>query len=465
VLKGTAIITNTGGRAGKETLQVYIGKPDSDLEKPERELVFFEKTKTLEPGETEDICFVIPEDRLASYSEAMAAWVLDAGTYYVYAGNSAEAAEAVSFEISDRRILKKVKNRCVPPVAFTRFSKLNPEKTMPQGRLSGVVPGKDGFLPYARRHTYHAVFDTSVPEVSVTFDDVRKNPDLAPAFTAQFSNEELARLSVGASAGWGMEGIGEAGSLYQLPGRDLPKFPVSDGNSGVNINIRNIGMPSGFTLCASFNKELIEESGRVIGEEAKENGIAMILGPALNLHRNPLNGRQPEYFSEDPYLAGTMAGYYSKGVEEAGTASCMKHMICNNCESSRKRNQSVVSERALRELYFRAFEYLMEIHEPAAAMTAYNAVNGVPTAADADLILGLMREENHYKGFFMTDWTSYDTVDIQSMVNAGISWITPGSLDDTYTTPILKGVSEGSIDIARLRENITYLIRTVARFS
>ena len=178
-----------------------------------------------------------------------------------------------------------------------------------------------------------------------------------------------------------------------------------------------------------------------------------------------MNGRQPEYFSEDPYLAGIMAGYYAQGMEESGVGSCYKHCIGNNCESSRKRNQSILSERAIREIYFRAFEYAMKIHMPASIMTAYNAVNGCPTAADEELIQGLFREENGFDGFVMTDWTTYDSVDVAAMVQAGNCWITPGSNDDTYTCQIREGLESGAIEETRLRANVTALIRTMARFS
>ena len=144
--------------------------------------------------------------------------------------------------------------------------------------------------------------------------------------------------------------------------------------------------------------------------------------------------------------------------------ACMKHLVANNCESSRKRNQSIVSERALREIYFRAFELAMEIHMPAAVMTAYNAVNGCPTAADPELILGMLREENGFDGFVMTDWTTYDTVDVAAMIEAGNCWITPGSTDDTYTSQIIDGVKKGKIKLERLQENVAYKSRTIARF-
>ena len=151
-------------------------------------------------------------------------------------------------------------------------------------------------------------------------------------------------------------------------------------------------------------------------------------------------------------MSGVMAGFYAKGLEGAGVGGCYKHFIGNNCESSRKRNQSLISERAIREIYFRTFEYAMDVHMPASFMTAYNAVNGCPTAADEELLQGLLREENGFAGFVMTDWTTYDSVDVAAMVQAGNCWITPGSNDDTYTGQIKKGLENGTIDTARLQE-------------
>lgn len=458
-------VKNMGRCPGKEVVQVYVGKPDTELEKPERELVWFGKTGFLAPGDVDELRVEVPKSHLQAYSEELAAYVLDPGEYRVYAGNSSLAPMCGSFRVESREILKRVRNRMAPTVEFTRLSKRDPEGTFPQGRLSGIVEGKSSFMPYAKRGDYPAEFAGKARETPLTFEDVRREPSLAGDFTAQMTVEELARVSVCASAGWGMEGVGEAGSVFSPEGYDLPRFPVADGNSGVNLNIRNIGMPSGATLCASFDRELCREVGRVIGQEAKALGIPMILAPALNLHRNPLNGRQPEYFSEDPYLAGTLAGAYAQGLEGAGTASCMKHFIANNAESSRKRNQSVISERAIRELYLRAFEYAMEAHMPAAVMTAYNAVNGCPTAADPDLLLGILREELGFEGFIMTDWTTYDTVDVAAMVQAGNCWITPGSLDGTYTAPIVEGVKDGGVDLARLRSNVASLVGVLARFS
>lgn len=467
-LKVLIRVKNTGNVPGKEVVQIYVGKPESELEQPERELVFFEKTRELLPNEETQIAASIPAFTLSSYSEEKAAYILSKGQYHIYAGNSVTAQECGSFEVKETVVTKQVSNLLSCKEELRLLSKKDPEGTWPTGEHSGEVRGKSTFLPYQERKHYPDNFWKTQEydnENPVAFADVKKDLTKAEAFVQQMSLEELARISICASSGWGMEGIGEAGSVYQIEGYDLPYFPVSDGNSGVNLNIKNIGMPSGATLCATFNKELCQEVGVVIGEEAKELGISLILAPALNIHRNPLNGRQPEYFSEDPYLSGMMAGYYARGMEGTGVASCYKHCIGNNCESSRKRNQSIISERTIREIYFRTFEYAMKVHMPASIMTAYNAVNGCPTSADEELIQGLFREESGFDGFVMTDWTTYDSVDVAAMVQAGNCWITPGSNDDTYTSQIRAGLKKGAIEEARLRANVAALIRTMARFS
>ena len=457
-------VRNTGNLSGKQVVQIYLGQPEEGLETPERILVGFEKTKLLEPGESQQFEIDIKEKYMTSYDEKKAAYVLEKGLYRVFAGTDVNAPECGAFEVKETSVVKQVTNLMKPNRELCYLSKLSPEQTFPKGKDSGVKEGVTEFTPRSVRKNYPSNFHGKAPEKKLTYEDIKKNPDLAESFVAQLSLEELARIAVCGADGWGMEGIGEAGRIVKLERYAMPDFPVADGNSGVNLNQPNIGMPSSIMLCSSFNKELAEDVGRVIGEEAKELGIPMILAPAFNLHRNPLNGRHPEYFSEDPYLAGMMAGHYARGMEQAGTASCMKHLLANNCESSRKRNMSILSERVLRELYFRVFEIAMDVQMPAAFMTAYNACNGCPTAADSELLLGMLREENGFDGFIMTDWGTYDSVEIPDMVQAGNCWITPGSLDETYTEQIVKGVQNGKIELDRLRENITWMIRTMSRY-
>lgn len=463
----SAHVKNVGKLSGKEVVQIYVKKPDVTLEKPSRELVFFDKTDLLEPLEMHEFDIEVPLDMLASYSEAEKAYIVEAGRYEFFAGNSVKASGCGFVDIKEKTVIRKTEDILNTPVAFTQLSKKDPKGTYPKGKLSGIVKDKVSFAPYAPRKKYEASKEYQADEksVSITFEDVKKDAALAKKFVGAMTPLELSRLSVCASSGWGMEGVGEAGRIFKVEGKNLPDFPVSDGNSGVNLKIPNIGMPSGVTLCSSFNKRLIEQVGKAIGNEAKKLGMPMILAPGFNIHRNPLNGRNPEYFSEDPFLSGTMAGCYTRGLESTGTAACMKHFALNNCESSRKRNTSYVSVRALREIYLKNFEIAMKEHMPASVMTAYNALNGVPTAADPELLIGFLRKELGFDGFIMTDWTSYDTVDIPAMVDAGNCWITPGSTDDTYTAQILKGLDEGKTDLERLKDNVYHIVKTLARFS
>lgn len=455
-------VTNTGNRPGKEVAQVYIRKPETLCETPERELCWFGKTKLLQPGESQVLQVIVEPKAMTVFDRDRAAFVMPAGEYLVFAGNSSLAEQCGGFT-ADEIIVRQVTNLMQPVVEITELKKSD-SNSFPKGEHSGV---KDAicFTPKGERRKYEAHFAVENCEKKLTFSDVKTDPTLVNAFVSQLSVEELARMSVCGSHGWKVDCRGEAGFLYQVEGLELPRFPVSDGNSGVNLRTKNIGMPSGTSMAATFDAELMEEIGRVIGEEARELGIPLILAPGMNLHRNPLCGRQPEYFSEDPYLSGVMGGHYCRGLESVGVGSCVKHMIANNCESSRKRNQSIIGERALRELYLKNFEVAFQIHQPASVMTAYNAVNGCHTAADEELIQGFLREENGFDGMVMTDWDSYQTMDVCDAVDAGNCWMTPGSMDDTYVKPIVDGVASGRVRLDRLRENVAYIIKTLIRFS
>jgi beta-glucosidase len=435
------MIRNTGSVPGKEVVQVYVKIPEDRLEQPDRRLVGFVKTKKLSPGEDEELAIEINKKNLASFDTENARWIMEKGLYEFFIGNSVKNIVSCSeLVLDEEEIILQSENLMKPPVEIEILSKKAP--AFPEGGCSGIKEGVVKLEPSARRRH---------------FPDSETEKDIVSKMTV----EELARLSVCASHGWGVDGKGEAGRLFHLEKYGLPDFVVADGNNGVNVHKPNIGMPCSNTVCAAWNTTLAYDVGRVIAKEAKENGINMILAPAMNIHRNPLNGRHPEYFSEDPYLAGIVAGYFSKGLEENGIASCIKHATANNCETARKRNHSIMSERALREIYLKAFEVAIGVYKPAGLMTAYNALNGVFTACDEEMIQGVFRREFGFEGFVMTDWTSYDTADIAEAVQAGNCWITPGSVDDTCVTPIVKAVKEGRIDIARLRNNVRYLLRVV----
>lgn len=438
----TATIKNTGDRAGKEVVQIYTQIPEGKLEQPEKRLVGFAKTRLLKPGEQQKLSIPVSREQLKSYDEERAAWIMEPGIYRFYAGNSVKNLKLCGdMELKEEILMFQSEHLMRPPVSMQTLSKKTGLSKV-KGH-SGILAEVNSFEPQMKRQHYPS--------------------QRAEGLAAKMTVKELARVSVCASAGWGMHEKGEAGSIYRLDSYDIPEFVVADGNNGVNIRKSNIGMPCSNTVCASWNRNLAWEIGRVIAEEARENGIHMILAPAMNIHRNPLNGRHPEYFSEDPYLAGMMAGYQSKGLEENGVSSCVKHVVANNSEASRKRNHSILTERALREIYLRAFEVAFSVHKPDSIMTGYNAVNGCFAAEDEEMIYGIFRKEFGFEGFVMTDWESYETVDIAAAVQAGNCWITPGSKDDTYVTPIIEGVRNGKIEEARLRENVEHLLNIVKK--
>ena len=238
---------------------------------------------------------------------------------------------------------------------------------------------------------------------------VKADESLLGAFIGQLSTYDLARMAVCAKNGWGMDQKGEAGRIFVMEKYGTPEFVFADGNNGVNLNEKNIGFPCSVTVCATFNEELAYETGTAIADEAKEKEVNVILAPAANLHRNPLGGRNAEYFSEDPFLAGKMAGALVKGVQSQGIGATVKHFACNNKETNRKNSDSRVSERAIREIYLKAFEIIVKKADPWAIMSSYNLVNGVHTANSHDLLTAAARDEWGFAGYVMTDWgTSED---------------------------------------------------------
>ncbi len=180
--------------------------------------------------------------------------------------------------------------------------------------------------------------------------------------------------------------------------------------------------------------------------------------------RNPLCGRHTEYFSEDPYLAGWMAGQKSRGFEAMGVSSCMKHFFGNNAETMRNMNHSIMTERTARELYIGAFETAFEVNMPDTVMTGYNAANGVYCADDHGLLRGILREELGFNGFVMTDWNGYGDQGMDGALDAGISWLAPGSEDDSLVDPVVDALQSGKLSRAKLQKNLLNMVKTIIKY-
>ena len=453
-------VHNTGKRPGKEVVQLYIQAPDGAIEKPKRVLAAFEKTALLQPGESQTLTLTAPEKAFASFCENTGAFLLEAGEYRVWSGNSLADSQPIGrFSLEKAKVLAKTNRINLPVESFKRITKADPTVEA----ISKIVPLEERTGKGAPRPVYDPKPLDVYKGKKITFPQLKADPSLLDKFVAQMSNDELCKMNVCGGADWYMPWqTGAAGKTAVIRKYKMPKVMVSDGNTGLNLKKRNIGFPSSCTVAASFNKELAYTIGKVIAEESLEHKIGMNLGPAMNIHRNILNGRHPEYFSEDPYLGGIMAGNHGKGLEENGCGCTYKHLFCNGSDTSRKASHSIVSERALREVYYKVFEFAVDVHKPSAIMTSYNAVNGIYPAENADILQTLLREEWGLDSMIMTDWGTYDTVDPVEMVKAGNCWLTDGG--GKYVRILQKAVKEGKLSRAVLEHNVRHVVKTILKW-
>ncbi len=470
-ITGTAIkasveikVTNTGSCAGKEVVQLYAAIPEEKLEQPRKRLIAFGKTKLLQPGESQILTLSYGPMQLRSFDEEAGQWILEAGNLGLYLGGSAtQAALIYVWNIPEQIVYSKVHHRLPCPVPIHELSKNAPH-------IVGNTKGHScDTLPHALKRETPA----PVPELSVhsgdliTFTQVVREPSLTEPFVAQMNDYELARFSIGGKTGWGLGDSGFAGKLFDggaLSKYQLPDYFFADGNNGLNMVRPNIGFPVSTTMCASWNEELCYREGEAIAAEARGMKLNCLLAPALNLQRDPLCGRHTEYFSEDPLLAGRMAGQECRGFEENGVSGCMKHFFGNNAETMRNTNHSLMTERTARELYIAAFEYAFEVHQPDTVMTGYNAANGAYCSDDSTLLRGILREEMGFQGFVMTDWNGYGDQGFPTLLEAGVSWIAPGSEDDTFVTPVVEALASGALDRGLLQENLCRMVRVLIKY-
>lgn len=292
--------------------------------------------------------------------------------------------------------------------------------------------------------------------------------------------EEKALLVTGVGMDSGSEGLsatigesaelvpGAAGSTHAIPRLGIPSVVLSDGPAGLRINPTRPGdentyycthFPIGTLLSSTWNQELVEEVGKAIGNETLEYGADVLLAPALNIHRNPLNGRNFEYYSEDPVVAGKTAAAYVRGVQSEGVGTSIKHYAANSQETNRTGVNSLIDTRALREIYLKGFEIAVKESDPWTVMTSYNKINGTYTSEDRELIEDVLRGDWGYKGTVMTDW--YGGTDTEAQVWAGNDMLQPGR--PTQYQAIIDGVNNGTISQEDLDRNVTHILNLVLR--
>lgn len=404
---GSVNVKNTGSTPGREVVQIYCSAPQGKLGKPARVLCGFDKTRTLQPGESQTLSFEIPLESVASYDDSgvtghKSAWILEQGGYVFYAGADVRSAsEAYSLTLPET-VVRQCKSALGPLTAFKRMVNSSGKPEFEDVPLTGEAFPHD-----------HAKLPAEIPQIGdrgIRLADVVNGKNTLEEFTAQLTDYDLSCIIRGEGMGSPKVTAGTAaafgGVSDTLTALGIPCACCDDGPSGMRLDCgtKAFSLPNGTLLASTFDRPLMTELFTFMGLEMHTNQVDCLLGPGMNIHRHPLNGRNFEYFSEDPYLTGEMASAELAGLHSTGAEGTIKHFCGNNRETRRHFLDSVISERALREIYLRGFEKAVKKGGAKSVMTTYGQVNGVWTAGNYGLVTGILRDDWGFDGFTMTDW-------------------------------------------------------------
>ncbi len=409
----TADVKNTGIVSGKEVVQVYCEKPQGKLGKPARELCAFKKTKLLAPCETQTVTMSFAVNSLASFDDlgkcSKSSYILEGGEYIFHVGNSVRNTKIADYKYvveEEYKVTEQLEAHIVPERL---------EKRM-------LADGSFEELPMPMPRTPRYFNEERIPapepklrEKIITLDKVVKGKATLDEFLDQLSLVELVKLLGGKpDRGVAVTG-GMGGEVTDSTGVDkfgIPCAMTTDGPAGVRCKkdgeyLHTTAFPCATLLACTWDPDILYKKGETGAIEVKENNMAIWLTPGMNIHRNPLCGRNFEYFSEDPLITGVMASAEVRGIQSQNISACPKHFACNNKEQNRCFANAVVSERALREIYLKGFEICVKTAEPWVIMSSYNLINGFRTAENEELLEDILRGEWGYKGLVTTDWGTY----------------------------------------------------------
>ncbi|MBQ7958044.1 MAG: glycoside hydrolase family 3 protein [Clostridia bacterium] len=410
----TAEVTNTGNVAGKETLQLYLSAPQGKLGKAEKSLVGFKKTKLLQPGESQIIEIAANKYMGASFDDSGVtgnrnSYILEQGEYIFYLGTSVKKCEKVfSVNLEKDKILETL-TEVMAVKKEMAFDRIKAEE-----KGGKVVLSKEK-VPIVTTDLRKIILENLPEGKEMTGDkgyklaDVKSGKVSIDDFVAQLDLEELEAISRGEglmNSSLGAEGnAGTFGGVTKsLRDKGIPAMTTTDGPSGIRLMASCSLLPCGTAIACTWDEELVENLFDVLSKEMADRKTDILLAPGMNIHRSPLCGRNFEYYSEDPLLSGKIASATVKGIQHNNRSACPKHFACNNQELNRNHNDSVVSQRALREIYLKGFEICVKEAKPLNIMTSYNKINGVWSHYNYELCTTVLRNEWGYDGNVVTDW-------------------------------------------------------------
>ncbi len=438
----SAEVVNIGDKSGKEVVQVYYGAPKGKITKASKVLCAFAKTGLLAPEQSETVIMSFDIKDMASYDDVgdvkKSAYVLEEGEYKIFVGNNVRDAKEIKFKyiVNETRVVQQLTEYCTPENLGKRLTSSGeyievPTKKIKRKTFDCEYVCKEN-LPKDEKDIKML---SSVADGEIELDD----------FISQLSTEELMGLIFGKKN----RGVANTCGIGGLKKFGVPSAMTADGPSGVRVypstGIRATAFPIATMLACTWNTDIVESVGKAGALEMKENNMFIWLTPALNIHRSPLCGRNFEYYSEDPFVAGKMAAAMVRGIQSQGVAATPKHFACNNKETNRLASNSIVSERALREIYIKGFEICVKESSPKLIMTAYNIINGLYSSENAELLTGILRKEWGYKGAVTTDW--YNWANHTNEVIAGNDIKMPFLKKDNEYVNTIEGVDRNRIAI------------------
>jgi len=475
-------VTNKSKIPGKQVVQIYYSAPQGIFGKPAIELAGFAKTKVLAPEETQTVMVTFDKKLMASYDDAGAtghksAYVLEAGDYDILFGTDVRNLNKIgNITLAELEVCEQL-TEAAAVESENAFDRLVANKDASGNFVKNWEKTPVRTVDLKERILANMPTELAPTADMVHFDDVESGKVTLEAFVASLNMEELEGLTrgdyvmnspLGAPGNAGVFG----GTVASLREKGVDPITTSDGPSGVRLQYEAALLPCGTALASTWNLELLEALATFQGAELTQKGSHVLLAPGMNIMRDPLCGRNFEYFSEDPILTGLAATAMINGLQKHGHSACPKHYACNNQEKFRSKNDSRVSERALREIYLKGFEICVKEANPKNIMTSYNKINGVWGHYHYELCQIILREEWGYQGNIVTDWWMQpcQDPDFELLTNdayrvrAGVDVLMPGGKTHFATEgdgSLLASYEKGGITLAEIQRTAMTVLKFV----